>query len=409
MSIKQRNSSYKRVILKQLYFSQGPSCAELSLQINKSIPLTTKILEELMEDGLVQEKGYGLSSGGRRPQVYSFIPDTMYIVSVAMDQLVTRIALIDMQNKYVTEVEKFELLLANNLQALEILTERIKKFIDGSGIERSKIVGIGIGMPGFVNAAEGLNYTFFNKDGGESIVKHINRNLGLPVHIDNDSSLIALAELKFGGAKDKQNVMVVNVGWGIGLGLILNGKLFRGNDGFAGEFSHIPIFTNNKLCACGKTGCLETETSLTIIVDKAIKGIQSGRVTILTGDMLTEGHPENSFEAIVTAAKKGDRLCVELFSEAGYNIGRGVAILIHILNPEMIILSGRGSLAGKILEAPIWQALNEHCIPRFGANTKVQISSLGYDAELIGAAALVMENFEEGANENLFQKRKNVA
>jgi predicted NBD/HSP70 family sugar kinase len=109
------------------------------------------------------------------------------------------------------------------------------------------------------------------------------------------------------------------------------------------------------------------------------------------------------------AVLEGDRFAVELFSEAGYNIGRGVAILIHILNPEIIILSGRGSTAGKIWQAPIQQALNEQCIPRLAANTLVEISTLGHQAELIGAAALVMDNYEkELVKKNLAEESEHI-
>jgi predicted NBD/HSP70 family sugar kinase len=216
--------------------------------------------------------------------------------------------------------------------------------------------------------------------------------VGIPVFIDNDSSLIALAELKFGAARNKQTVMVVNVGWGIGLGMIVKGELFRGNNGFAGEFSHIPLFTNNKMCSCGKSGCLETESSLFIVTEKAIEGLQQGKVSMLKN--LTLEHAEDSSKEIMDAAIKGDKYAIELLSEAGYNIGRGIAILIHLLNPELIILSGRGSVGGKIWLAPIQQAINEHCIPKIAENTQLEISSLGFQAELIGAAALVMDHFD---------------
>ena len=180
--------------------------------------------------------------------------------------------------------------------------------------------------------------------------------------------------------------------------MIVNGELFRGNNGFAGEFSHIPLFMNGKLCSCGKRGCLETETSLLTVIQKAKEGLQNGRVSILETSMLEQF--EEASETLITATSEGDQFAVELFSEAGYNIGRGVAILIHILNPEQIILSGRGSAAGKIWQAPIQQALNEHCIPRLAANTTVEVSSLGYNAELIGAAALVMDNYKDETRKN---------
>jgi len=150
------------------------------------------------------------------------------------------------------------------------------------------------------------------------------------------------------------------------------------------------------MCSCGKSGCLETESSLLVVIEKAQKALHDGKPSLLNG--LPANRVEQACEMIIDAAGKGDKLAVELLSEAGYNIGRGVAILIHILNPEVVVLSGRGSLAGKIWQAPIQQALNEHCIPRLCANTEIKVSEFGYHAELIGAAALVMEHFEDIAN-----------
>jgi predicted NBD/HSP70 family sugar kinase len=215
----------------------------------------------------------------------------------------------------------------------------------------------------------------------------------LPVLIDNDSSLIALAEFRIGAAMGKQNVMVVNIGWGIGLGMILNKKLYRGNDGLAGELSHIPLFTNNKICSCGKMGCLETETSLLVIVEKAMAGIKQGKPTILKN--LNLETTEEAARKIFNAAQNGDTFAIELISEAAYNIGRGIAILVHILNPQTIILSGRGSLGGKLWTTPVQQALNEHCIPKIAENLEIEISSLGNLAELYGAASLVMEHYDQ--------------
>jgi predicted NBD/HSP70 family sugar kinase len=387
-----KQTAYKRKIKKELYFAGGLSCSDLSLLTGKSLPLTIKVLNELLEEGKVVETGYAISTGGRRPQTYALKSDLMYVVSVAMDQLITRIALVDMHNQIVGEVEKIDLPLTNNPKALEQLTTSIDRFIRKSGVSKSKIVGIGIGMPGFVDVNHGINHSFLKPKQGYSLVTYIQSVVNLPVVIDNDSSLIALAELRLGAARHKKNVMVINIGWGIGLGVIVSGDLFRGANGFAGEFSHIPLFTNNKLCSCGKTGCLETETSLLVIAEKAMRGLKQGKISILK-DLSLE-HVEETYKKIMDAAARGDKFAVELLSEAGYNIGRGVAILIHILNPELIILSGRGSAAGKIWLAPIQQAINEHCIPKISENTEVQISSLGYQAELIGAAALVMEHYD---------------
>ena len=403
-----KQETYKRKIIKHLYFSGTLSCAELSTLTNKSVPLTTRVLSELIEDGYVVETGLALSTGGRRPLTYALKTDLMYIVSVAMDQLITRIAILDMHNNYVGEITNADISLYNNPGALELLISTIDKHISQSGIAKENIIGIGIGMPGFVDVVKGINHSFLKTDNGQSIVNIAETAIGIPVIIDNDSSLIALAELKLGGARNKKNSMVVNIGWGIGLGIIVKEELFRGYNGFAGEFSHISIFSNNKLCGCGKNGCLETETSLLVVAQKAIQGLQNGKSSVLKLSDLSLDHAEETSKAIIDAAIKGDRFAVELLSESAYNIGRGIAILIHLLNPELIILSGRGATAGKLLLTPIQQAINEHCIPKISENTEIKISSLTHQAELIGAAALVMDSFEKNLNGKMINGKNEV-
>ncbi|WP_366207066.1 ROK family protein, partial [Flavihumibacter sp. CACIAM 22H1] len=374
-----------------LYFGKELSGTDLSERIHRSLPLTNKLLCELKEAGSVVELGFAPSKGGRRPMLYSLDKSFGYIVSVAMDQLFTRIGILTADHTFVTAIERHELNLSTEPDALAILGNLIEKHIRASGLEGARIIGVGIGMPGFIDLEKGVNYSFFRSE-NESLQKSLQDRLQLPVFIDNDSSLVALAEYRFGAARDKRNVMVVNVSWGIGLGMVLNGELFRGNNGFAGEFSHIPIFSSNKLCSCGKTGCLETEASLLVLVEKAIKGIEQGKITNLPAISLA--NPEEACSAIIRMALKGDKFCVELIAEIGYNIGRGLAILIHILNPELIILSGRGATAGKLWNAPIQQAINEHSIPRLAEHTAIEISSVGNKDELYGAAALVMENYD---------------
>ena len=336
-------SHLKQQILSILYFEKRLSSVELSNLLGKSIPHVTKVLMELVEAGFITDAGLAPSSGGRRAQVYSLKSDAIYIVSVAMDQLYTKILLTDVLNNPVLPVETHELTLLNNNKAHEELVRIINDIIDRSGVERSSIAGIGIGMPGFTNTKLGVNYSYLLPANGESLNKYLWRLLDLPVYIDNDSSLVALAELKFGLAKDKNEVMVINIGWGIGLGMIVNGGLFRGFTGYAGELSHIPISESDTLCECGKRGCLETEASLKVITEKAMRGIKEGSISGLKYDE----RPEQMSEAIFVAANKGDQYAIELLSDMGYKIGKAIAILIHIVNPELIVLSGRGAEVGK--------------------------------------------------------------
>ena len=389
----EKKKLFRNKILKELYFEDHLSCVSLSEKINKSFPITAKLIEELIAENLVIESGFAPSKGGRRPTTYSIQPNSMYLLSVAMDQFVTKIAIMDMRNNFVFPIEKIVLPLPDNPAAFEILKEKIEQVVVSSGIAIEKFVGIGIGMPGFVDVKKGVNYSFLQLPNNKSLTQEIEKKMGIPVFIDNDSSLIALAEFRFGAARGEKNAMVINIGWGVGLGLIIGGELYHGHEGFAGEFSHIPLFLNGKLCWCGKTGCLETETSLLLIIEKAKEGIRMGRLSKL--ENLSLDDPDLACDAIVKSAKLGDQFAIEIFSQAGYNIGKGVAVLIHLLNPKLVILSGRGSTAGHIWYAPIQQALNEQCIHRLFKNTSIVISSLGIGAEQIGAAALVMENFDK--------------
>ncbi|MGH2642770.1 MAG: ROK family protein [Chitinophagaceae bacterium] len=377
-------------VLRELYFGGTFSCAELSSRLNKSVPSVTKALNELVKRDIVENKGQGPSSGGRRPAGYSLLQGTRYIVAVAMDQLATRITMTDLLNNPLTETETFEMKLLDNDKSTEVLINKVRAHIEKSGVERKKIMGVGLGMPGFVNTREGINYSYLPSD-GTSLQQYLEKHIGIPVWIDNDSSLVALAELKFGVARERESAMVVNIGWGIGLGIILNSEIFRGYNGYAGEFSHIPVREEGDLCICGKRGCLETEASLLVVTEKAIKEIKEGRISSLQHTV--SNHPAVVGSAILKAANQGDQFAIELLSEMGYKIGKAIAILIHIMDPQTIILSGRGAVAGRILMTSIQNSLNKYCIPRLSANTEFCISKLGYKAELIGAAALVMENY----------------
>ena len=378
-------------LIQELYYRKSASCNELSAATNKSIPLVTKVVNELIEMGEVEEQGYAPSSGGRRPLMYTLIKDKLFIVVVAMDQLTTRIGIVNLHNDYHLPIAVVELKLQDNKTALNELTQHLKDYIEKSEIPTHKFIGIGLGMPGFINVSKGINYTYLEAN-NKTLKQHLLDETGITAFIDNDSSLIALAELKFGAAKSSIDAMVINMGWGIGLGMIINGSLFRGHNGFAGEFSHIPISEESILCSCGKQGCLEAVASLLAVAEKAIIGIKEGRISSLSYIETLNSKVEVG-NAILKEANKGDQYAIELIADAAYKIGRGLSILIHIMNPKVIVLSGRSVKVAKLMLAPIQQALNKYCIPRLFADTEIKVSKLGFDAELIGASILVMQNF----------------
>ncbi|MDB5018888.1 MAG: transcriptional regulator, MarR family [Pedobacter sp.] len=371
-------------VVKSLYYHNPSTSADISCYTGKSIPHVIKILNELVKEGYVAENGYATSSGGRKPLNYSLVSDTHFLLSVSMDQFSTQMVIVDMNNRFITEVIRYEFDLLRSEPGT--LVNYIKIFIKDSGVSKKNIIGIGLTMPGFVNTKEGVNYTFL-KVADQTLVEYVQQRIKIPVFLENDSKAIALGEQKFGIASNVENVLVLNLGWGIGLGMILGGKIFRGNNGLAGEFSHIPLFKNGKLCKCGKHGCLETEASLIAVTATAKQGIAAGQITSLANYEVVDA------DVIINEAIKGDAYSVRLISEAAYHVGEGLAILIHLMNPAVIVLSGKGSVVGKLWLAPIQQAINEHCIPMLTQYTELVISNLNSKAQLLGAAALVVENF----------------
>lgn len=387
-----KKSELRHNIIRELYYCGSLSLTELSESTHKSLPLVNSCVEELIEEGYILDNGLAPSTGGRRPQTYLLNhKKERYILAVSIDQLEARMAIYDLSNVSVTL--KMENLFINieTENSIDSITEFIRDYIERSEIPEQHFIGIGVAMPGFVDVEKGMNYSFLKLE-NITLKDYWERIFGIPVYIDNDSSAIAMAELKFGSAKGLQDVMVVNIGWGIGLGMIVNGHLFRGHRGFAGEFSHIPLSKTDHLCSCGKRGCLEVDASLLIIAGKAEQAIKDGEKSSM--EKLFQDNKKLPGDQLIQAAKHGDPLAVSILSESAFMIGKGIATLIHIMNPEKIILSGRGAIAGRVLLAPVHQAINEFCIPWLAEQTTIDISTLTSDAALLGAVTLVVENGE---------------
>ena len=387
----EKNQRLRTDIIKHLYYKKTLSLTDLSKLTKKSLPLVTSIVNGLISEGFILEQGLAPSTGGRRPSMYLLNSDhKKYIVAVAMDQLITRLTIYDLSRHTVIPMQFLEFNMSGENSNVAELINFINASIENSNIKRKDILGVGIGMPGFVNAELGVNLSYLPVNDETPLREYLTKEIKLPVFIDNDSSLIALAELNFGEAIDLKDVMVVNIGWGTGLGMIVNGQLYRGSSGYAGEFSHIPLSDTNNLCSCGKRGCLEVDTSLLVMAEKAEKALAEGAESSMKELFKDKSkHPRDHFLDAVIAQ---DPLAISILSKAGFQLGKGLATLIHILNPECIVLSGRGAKAGQLLLPSIQQAINEFCIPRIARQTTIKLSKLTDEAELLSAASLIVEN-----------------
>lgn len=378
-------------IIKAIYFQKLQSIAQLSKTFNKSIPLITKSVNSLLEMNLIEGNDLAASTGGRRAIQFKINNNLLkYTLVIALDQYYTSIYIFDLENNIIAENVDIYNPLKNKDKALDIIIGLTEALIISSNIPTSNFLGIGISMPGFVDTEKGINDSFDKQSKLYHIKKHISEHFNMPTIIENDSTCIAFAEQKFGAAKNIKSSLVINLNWGVGLGMIVNGQIFKGSSGYAGEFSHIPLSDSNELCSCGKKGCLEVEASLTAAVKNVQAALNAGEKSSLESEqqnnLLAQG------DALLESAINGDQLAVANLGKIGYMLGKGIATLIHILNPEVIIISGRGAKAGTILMPQIQTAINEFCIPRLAQATQIRISETNKQAQSVGTAAFIIEN-----------------
>ncbi|PKO97896.1 MAG: sugar kinase, partial [Bacteroidetes bacterium HGW-Bacteroidetes-9] len=241
--------------------------------------------------------------------------------------------------------------------------------------------------PGLIDVKTGLSYTYLNT--GRPATNILSEKTGFPVFIEHDTRAMAWGEQAFGLARGHQNVLCLNVGSGIGLSMILNGKLYLGHSGYSGEFGHIQIEPNGILCHCGKIGCLETLASGKIMVAKAKQEIANGAITQISS-MIDGDSSKINIRIIMDAARKGDQFAIDLLAKIGESLGKGMAILIHLFNPELIIIGGEMSRAADYLISPIESNLNIFTISRIRRDARIVASNLGDNARLMGTVALVM-------------------
>jgi predicted NBD/HSP70 family sugar kinase len=380
----------KEKILVYLYYLKELSIAELSKSLSKSTPIVTKAINELLEQHMIVDKGLAASTGGRRAALYALNDDVDHlIISVSVDQFYTSIHLSNLKQEILAETSDIKLDLRDESAGDDIL-EYIKKFIKQHKLKSNKIIGIGISMPGFVNAHLGVNDSFADHNTLHHLKNSIESKLDIPTIIDNDSRCVAWAEKEFGAGIDSTHTLVINLNWGVGLGIIINGEIFTGATGFAGEFSHIPLSNTNSLCSCGKRGCLEVEASLKSAIEQTEMAIQQGEYSIYSTLIKTMSNKNN---ALIEAAKIGDQLVIYNIGKIGFMIGKGISTLLHILNPNKVIISGRGAEIGNILGPQIQNAINEFSIPRIAKMTEIEISGLHKTAQQKGTAALVVEHY----------------
>lgn len=392
--VETKSYTNKLKLIKNLYTKGSNTAGEICNEVGISLPTVNSLLGDLMSSGEVIKNGRAESQGGRKPDLYQLSTDAFYILSVDINRFRVRVAIYDSANAAATEPSILKITLNNEKDSFDKICDFVLEHMERSGLDNDKIIAVGISMPGLIDSINGVNHTYL-KFGKKSLVENFESRLGRKVFLENDARAMTLAEFKFGHNDNYKNVLGIFIGWGIGLGILIDGKIYQGASGFAGEFSHSPIFDSSDItCSCGKKGCLESVASGTAIVRMARQAIATDSDSILAR-MTRDNNDEIEPFLVVDAALAGDQRAITILSEVGLDLGRGISILIQLLNPELIIIGGSVAEAKQYLITPIQQALNIYSMAKARENTELAIYKLGKEVGLLGGVAVVNEKIFE--------------
>ena len=383
-----RKQEQYRKIVSFLYETGNASIAEIVKHSKISQPLVASLVDDLLGFGVLLDNGIGESIGGRRPNLYCINPAYQYVVGVDINLHTLTIALFDLSNQLVSREEYKNFDLENSSEYTDKLVGKINDVLNEKHISASKVLAMGLSIPGLIDAKNGVSFTHLTF-AEQGLGNYLTEKLGFSVVLDNDARMMALGEKAFGKAKGKKDVLCLNLSNRIGLGIILNEQLYSGKNGFAGEFGHILIDPEGEQCYCGKIGCLETLTSGEILVRNVNEGIEKGQASFLR-QRKDEGKSIDLRE-VVAAINTGDQFAIDQLNKMSDYLGKGLVTLIHLLNPEMIIIGGRLAQTGKYIVDPVRMALNKYAMDRISSETEVVCSDLIDDAALMGTLSNVMK------------------
>lgn len=380
-----KTGSLKKEILCYYINNGETSLADLGKEMNLSIPTITKLVGELIEDGYVDDFGKQETAGGRRPNIYGLNHNSGYFVGIDIDHSNLNIGMINFNGSLVASKMNIPYKAENTIDKFNELCDHIINFLDTCGIPKDKIINIGINLSGRVNPSSGLSYSLFFME-ERPLTEIFEERFGIPTTIDNDTRAMAYGEYLSRGVKGEKNIIYINVGWGIGTGLIINGDLYYGKSGFSGEFGHNPTFDNEVLCHCGKKGCLETEASGSYIYRQFIEKLENGEISILSEKY--EKGEEFHLKDIIDAALRDDTMAIELIEDVGITLGKATAGLINIFNPELVVIGGIMAQAGDYFFLPFQSSIKKYSLNLVSSDSTIKLSKLGDKAGIIGACML---------------------
>lgn len=348
--------------------------AEIARTTGLSAATVSNIVRELKEGGTVEVTD--TSAGGRRARSVSLSGDAGIVIGVDFGHTHLRVAVGNLAHQVLAEESEPLDVDASWVDGFDRAEALVGRLVEQVGVARDKVIGVGLGVPGPIDVESGTLGSTAILPGWAGINprQELSQRLGVPVYVDNDANLGALGELVWGSGRGVRDLAYIKVASGVGAGLVINGQIYRGPGGTAGEIGHITLDESGPVCRCGNRGCLETFAAARYVLP-----------------LLQGSHgPELTMEKVVELAREGDPGCRRVIADVGRHVGSGVASLCNLLNPSRIVLGGSLAEAGELVLAPIRESVGRYAIPSAARQLSVLTGSLGGRAEVLGALALVL-------------------
>lgn len=390
-----KSAQTKKRIITHYIYSGSSTLTDLSKELDLSVPTVTKFVMEMCDEGFIIDYGKLETSGGRHPNLYGLNPESGYFVGVDIKKFAINIGMInfkgDMMEKKLNIPYQFD----NTPEALDELCRIIASFIHHTRVEKEKVLNICVNISGRVNPESGYSFSIFNFS-ERPLADILSEKTGFKVCIDNDTRAMAYGEYMQGCVKGEKDIIFVNLSWGTGIGIIIDGKIYTGKSGFSGEFGHVSAFDNEIICRCGKKGCIETEISGSAFYRILMERIAKGESSILSKRVANIKNHPLTLDELIEAVNKEDLLCIEIVEEIGLKLGKQVAGLINLFNPEMVIIGGTLSLTEDYITQPLKTSVRKYSLNLVNKDSVIVTSKLKDKAGLIGACMLARSRMFEG-------------
>ena len=377
-------AQHNRLILNLLWKEREISRAELARRTSLSRSTVSAIISDLLGTGLVRETRAGISTGGRRPIILRFQDDASFIVGIELGATHISCVLADLHCNVRASWSASAPVREQPDAALAKMVTAASSVLESAGVSRSQLLGIGVAVPSPVDSDRPgeLMPLILPKWASYNIIDHLQGRFERPVLIDNDANLGALAELWWGAGSSVRDLAYIKVATGIGAGLIMDGDIFRGSGGVAGEIGHTSIDPAGPVCICGLRGCLATFIGTPALLERARAELRA------TGS--ERPAPEN-IDELVNAALGGDPISSKSIRYAGGKLGVGIANMLNLINPEMVIIGGGIARAGDLLIDAVRNTIRGLSLPQSIRNAEIRTTGLNEWGIAVGAATFVLE------------------